>query len=79
MADVADLRERLQSIAEELADAGIDVLREAVAAGATKRPDAERQLVKARRAVEKAIVELDRLVAAADGDAGDGGGDDGSV
>jgi hypothetical protein len=66
MADVADIRSRLQAIAEELADAGMDVLREAVAAGATKRPEADRHLGKARRAVERAITELDQLLSAAD-------------
>jgi hypothetical protein len=75
MADVEGMRDRLQTIAEELADAGIDTLREAIAAGATKRPDAERHLVKARRAVERAIVELDRLVAAPDAEADADGAD----
>lgn len=69
MADVADIRSRLEAIAEELADAGMDVLREAVAAGATKRPEADRQLGKARRAVERAITEIDRLIAASGAEA----------
>lgn len=57
--DLSDLRSRLAAIAEELADASISVLREAVAAGETKRPDLDRRLTQARRAVEKAVNLLD--------------------
>jgi exonuclease VII small subunit len=52
--DTEQLRERLEAIAEELADLALDALREALAAGAEKRPDAEKRLTQARRAVEKA-------------------------
>jgi hypothetical protein len=52
--DPSDLVARLEAIAEELADRAIAVLREAVAAGATARPEEERRLTRARRAVEKA-------------------------
>jgi hypothetical protein len=58
MADLADLRARLESIGEELADAGMDVLRQAVADGQTRRPDAERRIGQARRAVERAVAAL---------------------
>jgi hypothetical protein len=59
MADLADMRARLEAIAEELADAGMDVLRQAVADGQTRRPEAERRIAQARRAVERAVAALD--------------------
>jgi hypothetical protein len=57
-AELAELRERLEVIAEELADLALDRLREAVAAGATAAPAEERRLTRARRAVEKAAALL---------------------
>lgn len=56
--DNDDLIGQLESVSELLADRALDVLREASAAGATTRPDAERQLTQARRAVEKAVAIL---------------------
>ena len=52
--DVDHLRERLEGIAEELADLAIDRLRAAIDGneGATAE---ERRLTRARRAVEKAV------------------------
>lgn len=58
MADLDDVRERLRQIAEELADAAIATLQEALAEGQTKRPEAERRITRARTAVEKALREL---------------------
>lgn len=55
MADVDDIRERLSAIAEELADGAIEALREAVERGETARPALERQLTRARAAVERAV------------------------
>ena len=49
-----DLAERLDAIAEEIADLAIDELQAAVRAGASRRPPGERRLTQARRAVEKA-------------------------
>lgn len=49
-----DLVDRLDAIAEELAERALDVLREAAADGAEKAPAEERLLTRARRAVEKA-------------------------
>lgn len=51
---IDDIRQRLETIAEELADLALDVLRQAVDAGADTRPDTERNLTRARTAVEKA-------------------------
>ena len=52
-ADLDRLRERLEGIAEELADLAIDRLRAAVD-GDTGAAAEERRLTRARRAVEKA-------------------------
>jgi hypothetical protein len=56
--DVAELRERLLAIADELADLALDRLREAVAGDDTVSPADERRLTRARRAVEKAAALL---------------------
>jgi len=61
MADLDELIERLRSVSEDLADRAISVLSEASRAGETKRPAEERALTQARRAVEKAIVILEKL------------------
>jgi hypothetical protein len=58
VAELADLRERLQAIADELADLALDRLSRALAEGATAPPAAERRLTRARRAVEKAVALL---------------------
>jgi hypothetical protein len=60
-ADFDDLIARLRSLSEDLADRAIAVLSEASRAGETARPAQERALTAARRAVEKAIVTLERL------------------
>ena len=49
-----DIRNRLEGIAEELADLAIIRLRESIDAGGTELPVEERRLTRARRAVEKA-------------------------
>jgi chorismate mutase len=51
--DLDVLAERLDAIAEELADLSLQRLREAVEAGEAKSPY-ERRITRARRAVEKA-------------------------
>ena len=58
MADVDDIRTRLDAIAEELADLALDALREAVDAGENKS-ERERTLTRARTAVQKAARLLD--------------------
>ena len=61
MSDLDDLIERLRSVSEDLADRAIAVLSAASRAGETRRPDAERALTQARRAIEKAIGVLERM------------------
>jgi hypothetical protein len=53
-----DIRRRLESISEELADLALDRLRESIDAGGRELPVDERRLTRARRAVEKAIAVL---------------------
>lgn len=54
MSDVGALADRLDSIVADLDELAFDRLREAAADGATTRPADDKELVKARRAVEKA-------------------------
>ena len=53
-----DIRERLLSISEELADLAIERLRASIDAGGDELPVDERRLTRARRAVEKAAAIL---------------------
>ena len=55
MNDFASLADRLQTIVDDLDELAFDRLREAVADGATQRPLTDKELTKARRAVEKAV------------------------
>lgn len=55
---LAEITQRLENINEELTDIGIDILREAVANGATSRPPEEKPIAAARRAIDKAIRSL---------------------
>lgn len=50
-----EIRARLESIAEELADLAMVRLRESIDAGGHELPVDEKRLTRARRAVEKAI------------------------
>lgn len=50
-----DIRGRLESIAEELADLALERLRESIDAGGHELPVDEKRLTRARRAVEKAV------------------------
>ncbi len=58
---MSDIVSRLESISEEIADKALDALKSAHRDGAVKRPETERQLTMARRAIEKAIGVLTRL------------------
>jgi hypothetical protein len=49
------IRAKLETIAEELADLAIVRLRESIDAGGSELPVDERRLTRARRSVEKAI------------------------
>ncbi len=56
---IAEMRVELESIAERLTEVSVDILREAVEAGATERPEIDKRLSQARRAVEKAARALE--------------------
>lgn len=70
MSDLDDIAGRLTAIVDELDEIAFDRLRLAAADGQRSRPDDDRQLTKARRAVEKAVAVLRSI---------DGSVDDGSV
>ena len=53
--DNLEMIDKLKAISEQLADKALDALKQAHAAGESKRPEIERKLTQARRAVEKAI------------------------
>lgn len=54
MSRTDELADRLEQIVADLDELAFDRLREAVADGATERPVADKELARARRAVEKA-------------------------
>lgn len=56
--ELAELRSRLESISETLADLAIAALRDAVDRGDTAAAGDERRLTRARRAVDKAAALL---------------------
>jgi hypothetical protein len=61
MSDFDALADRLETIVADLDELAFDRLREAAADGASGRPAADKELVKARRAAEKAAHILRRL------------------
>lgn len=63
MTDLGRLADRLDSVVADLDELAFDRLREAAADGDTHRPASDKEIVKARRAVEKAAHILRRLVA----------------
>lgn len=62
--DHDDLIAMLAQVNETIDERALEALRDAVASGAERRPESERHLSQARRAIEKAIHALQR---AADG------------
>lgn len=61
MSNFNEIVSQLETISEQLADEALKALKEAHGSGATKRPESERQITQARRAIEKAIGVLSRL------------------
>jgi hypothetical protein len=61
VSDLADLVDRLEAIVADLDEIAFDRLREAAADGRTGRPQQDKELIKARRAVEKAAHILRRV------------------
>jgi hypothetical protein len=58
--DHEDLIDTLRAVLDTIDERALQVLREAVAAGADRRPEGERHLAQARRALDKAIHALER-------------------
>jgi hypothetical protein len=54
MSGFDDVAERLDAIAEELGERAIELLQTAIRDGEIRRPDDEKRVTQARRAVEKA-------------------------
>lgn len=52
---------QLQGISDDLAEKALNVLKDAHSRGESKRPESERSLTQARRAIEKAISLLQRV------------------
>ena len=50
-----DISDRLEAIAEEIADLALESLRDSIEAGETRLSDEEKRLTRARRSVEKAV------------------------
>jgi hypothetical protein len=65
-----DLIDELTRVADSIDERALTALREAVASGAAQRPDSDRYLTQARRAIEKAIQAL-RRASGADAMSGD--------
>lgn len=59
--EYAAFAERLAAVAADLDDLAFDRLREAVADGEATRPADDRELMKARRAIDKAVSILRQL------------------
>jgi hypothetical protein len=59
--DYRFVADRLRIIADELDDASFTLLHDAVAEGATQRPQADKTLTQARRAIEKAAALIESL------------------
>lgn len=67
MSDYRDLAARIEEIAEEIDDRAFGELTEAVAARGGVRPAADKQLMQARRALEKAAAALRSIDGTPDG------------
>ena len=53
--ELEQIAAELATIGERLADVAMSVLREAISAGESRRPDLERRVTRARNAVERAV------------------------
>lgn len=54
MSELGSIADRLESIVADLDELAFDRLREAMADGARARPDSDKTITQARRAIEKA-------------------------
>ena len=56
-----EIKQQLESISEMLNDAAMQILSEAIERGSSQRPDAEKKISQARRAVDKARHHLEEI------------------
>jgi len=61
MSSIEEIRQQLESISEQLNDAAMRLLSEAIESGSQHRPDAEKKVSQARRAVDKAVHYLSEI------------------
>jgi hypothetical protein len=61
VSDLGNVADRLEAIVEELDEIAFDRLRIAAGEGQRRRPDEDRELTKARRAIEKAVAALRKV------------------
>lgn len=61
MSSIEDIKQQLESISELLNDVAMGLLSEAIERGAGSRPDAEKKVSQARRAVDKAVHHLSEI------------------
>jgi C4-dicarboxylate-specific signal transduction histidine kinase len=59
--DLEQVVSEIEQLTERLGDLAMEELRRAISSGAQKRPQAERQITKARNALERALVALRRI------------------
>lgn len=52
---IGALADRLEALGDELSELAIDELRGAIRSGGTKRPEREKRITQARRAIDKAV------------------------
>lgn len=61
MDEIEEIKQQLEHISEMLNDAAMRMLSEAIENGSHHRPDAEKKVSQARRAVDKARLHLDDI------------------
>lgn len=61
MNEIEELKFQLEHLSERLNDVAMQILSEAIDNGKTQRPDAEKKVSQARRAVEKALHHLNEI------------------
>jgi hypothetical protein len=61
MDELEHLKSQLETISEQLNDVAMTILSEAIENGENQRPDSEKKVSQARRAVDKAIQHLDAI------------------
>lgn len=61
MDEIEELKTQLEQLSERLNDVAMQILSEAIDNGLSQRPDAEKKVSQARRAVDKALHHLNEI------------------